>query len=387
LGGVRCWGDNHYGQLGDGTTTGHLTPVDVVDLGSGATSVAAGGQHTCALTTSGGVKCWGENRFGLLGDGTATDRWIPVDVVGLSDGIAVVTTGNNHTCALTTSGGIKCWGWNSVGQLGDGTTSDHPTPVDVEGLGSEAQAVGVGGGHTCALTATSGVKCWGWDGYGQLGNGRILWSAIPIDVVRLGSDMVIIPAGEFPMGCDPTHNGGYECLPDELPMRTIYLDAYQIDRYEVTNTQYAQCVAASSCTAPAYNYSYTRISYYNNPVYDYYPVIGVNWYQASDYCTWVGKRLPTEAEWEKATRGTSVRAFPWGYLPPDCTLVNFLDSTGTGTYCIGDTSQVGNYPLGASPYGALDMAGNVYEWVNDWYQSDYYSVSPYSNPPGPETGT
>lgn len=205
---------------------------------------------------------------------------------------------------------------------------------------------------------------------------------------NIPGDMITIPAGTFQMGCDPNHNSGYSCNSYELPLHTVTLDAYQIDKYEVTNAQYALCVAAGNCAAPANNSSYTRTSYYNNPTYANYPVIYVSWQDAANYCTWAGKRLPTEAEWEKAGRGTSVTAYPWGDDSPTCSLVNGnMSNEIISGYCVGDTSAVGSYPSGASPYGVMDMAGNVWEWVNDWYSSSYYSTSPASNPPGPATGS
>jgi formylglycine-generating enzyme required for sulfatase activity len=182
-------------------------------------------------------------------------------------------------------------------------------------------------------------------------------------------EMVCVPAGEFLMGS--TDDDPY-AEDDEKPQHAVYLDAFWIDKYEVTNAQYRACVKAGACEEPRP----CDIDDYNAPEQ---PVVCVSWDDAQDYAAWAGGRLPTEAEWEKAARGTDGRIYPWGNSPPDCNKANYGD-------CAGKTLPVGSHPDGASPYGALDMAGNVWEWVADWYDPDYYSQSPGRSPQGPESG-
>ena len=201
-----------------------------------------------------------------------------------------------------------------------------------------------------------------------------------------GMVMVYVPEGEFEMGTSDEQRDHwiekYGWDPDwnynEQPIHTVYLDAFWIDRTEVTNGQYALCVAEGACQEPSSSESAKRTSYYGNPEFQDFPVVYVDWYMAKAYCAWAGRRLPTEAEWEKAARGTDGRTYPWGE-GIDSTLANY-----GGTDCKDcDTTAVGSYLTGASPYGALDMAGNVWEWVADEYDNRYYLNSPSENPPGP----
>jgi formylglycine-generating enzyme required for sulfatase activity len=180
--------------------------------------------------------------------------------------------------------------------------------------------------------------------------------------------MVDVAASDFSMGCDNTSD---QCVDDELPQHPVTLSAFQIDRTEVTQDQYTACVVAGSCDVPSCAWDCELTNY---------PATCVSWSQAKTYCEWAQKRLPTEAEWEKAARGEQAAKYPWGNADPDCTLAN-LAGCGHGAL------PVGSFETGASPYGALDMAGNVVEMVADWYDETYYATSPAQDPTGPAMGT
>ncbi|MFZ5903220.1 MAG: SUMF1/EgtB/PvdO family nonheme iron enzyme [Chloroflexota bacterium] len=219
-----------------------------------------------------------------------------------------------------------------------------------------------------------------------------------------GVTMRLVPAGEFTMGgsadtayeeCQKLYIGGTcerEWFTDEEPAHTVYLDSFYIDKYEVSNAAYRVCVNSGACRPPTETGSYSRSSYYGNSAHDDYPVIYVTWDMANAYCEWRGARLPTEAEWEKAARGPDGLLYPWGNSF-DGSRANFCDTNcsfdwANKSYDDGyaDTAPVDAYPSGASVYGIFNLAGNVWEWVADWYDSSYYANSPYENPPGPSSG-
>jgi formylglycine-generating enzyme required for sulfatase activity len=203
--------------------------------------------------------------------------------------------------------------------------------------------------------------------------------------------MVFIPVGEFLMGSDPETDPYYWGA--EGPSHKVYVDSFWIYQTEVTNAMYQACVEDKGCPRPLRNESRMVQDYYTNPNYANYPVIQVSWVYADAYCKWAGGRLPREAEWEKAARGVDGRLFPWGNDGINANLASFC-----GTNCpeairekvddgFREIAPVGSFPEGASPYGALDMAGNVWEWVFDYFSTGFYQIAPYDNPKGPLSGS
>lgn len=211
--------------------------------------------------------------------------------------------------------------------------------------------------QTAALAATSTFTATPQPTLG-IGSTRVS----PLD----GMVQVFVPAGDFLMGSTANDAEAYN---DEKPQHRVYLDAYWIDSTEVTKEQYQKCVASGKCAAPTCSGTEPGN----------HPAVCVAWRDAENYCVWAGRRLPTEAEWEKAARGIDGRKYPWGNDPPDDRRLNSDNA-------VGSTTPVGAYPTGVSPYGALDMAGNVWEWVSDWYGENYYLNALLRNPTGPDLG-
>ncbi|ULA62384.1 MAG: FGE-sulfatase domain-containing protein [Nitrospira sp.] len=198
-----------------------------------------------------------------------------------------------------------------------------------------------------------------------------------------GAPMVFIPEGSFPMGVPHGDRDGGR---DEYPRHDVFVSEFYIDKFELTNSRYLEFVKATKHRIPQNPTNATRNLWQGDTITESLadrPVINVDWADANAYCQWAGKRLPTEAEWEKAAKGTADRRFPWGNVEPTNKHLNFNQQW------IGEKTlmPVGSYELGKSPFGVYDVAGNVWEWVNDWYDAKYYEKSPAKNPTGPETGT
>jgi hypothetical protein len=208
-GGARCWGNNQYGQLGDGTCVHSVTPVSVKSLPERLTAIAGGSSHTCARTYD-AVKCWGENTHGELGDGTTLDRYTPAAVVGLGAvPIADITLGNNYSCAVVTAKPpvghiIQCWGYNPLGQLGDGTNTNRHEPIRVSGVEGGVYSMSAGSFHACAVVETAvwpnppaarAVKCWGLNDYGQLGEPPHTVRYTPVPIAGLRDGVSAVTAG------------------------------------------------------------------------------------------------------------------------------------------------------------------------------------------------
>lgn len=198
----------------------------------------------------------------------------------------------------------------------------------------------------------------------------LLWLAAHPAMAAVPDDMVLVPAGEFSMGSP-------EGDPDEKPAHKVQISAFFMDKYEVTVKQYAAFLQESGGDRPAEWKTMNKTANQNRPV------MGVDWAEAARYCKWVGKRLPTEAEWEKAARGTDGRLYPWGNDPPTPLHANYGKKEWNNHEAL---VPVGTLEAGKSPYGIYDMAGNVWEWVSDWYDNDYYKNSPSDSPAGPPTG-
>lgn len=228
-----------------------------------------------------------------------------------------------------------------------------------------------GAGGTGATGGSSNAGRGGSGGRPQTGGGRGGTSA---EGFACASDaepgeMVTVPAGDFLMGCNEDVDD--DCSDDERPLHTVTLSEFEIDVTEVTQDQYAACVSAGDCPEPECDWNCERTDY---------PASCLTFAAANSYCEWAGKRLPTEAEWEKAARGEDGAKYPWGNDEPDCELANMGG-------CGEAAAPVGSVPDGASPYGVLDMAGNMVEYVSDWYSPTYYETSPTTDPQGPESGT
>jgi formylglycine-generating enzyme required for sulfatase activity len=335
----QCPGDAGYGQVDEGC--GACEDLDGDDRGWGC----AAGPDCDDLDMNNWLSCATCTDYDGDGSFAECDDYVTVDGPDCDD----LDLNNWLSCATCLDGDTDsyfagCDAYLSI--LGPDCDNAHDTTYP-------------GATETCRDGLDN--QCPGDPGYGT---------------VDEGCPMAFIPAGCFDMG-DSSDGCAYS---DGCPVHNVCLPSFYMDVYEVTNAAYKACVDASGCPAPISSISFSRSSYYGNPAYNNFPVIYVNWNHATAYCTWAGKRLPTEAEWEYAARGgQSGKRYPWGdsISPADASYGwNYLDSSEVGSFA-------------ANGYGLYDMSGNVWEWVNDWYLATYYTgrPNPDNDPPGPASGT
>ena len=253
MGDLKCWGENFYGQLGDGTETAQLIPTKTIGLPLNMKQVSSGSAHTCAVSSLGDVWCWGRNAFGQLGGGTPSffdNQLTPIKVTGLSLGAEQVSVGTAHSCAIDQAGGVKCWGLNVEGELGNGTNFASTNPVSVVGLASGTKQISIGQSFSCALTAAGGVKCWGSNSSGQLGNGTTVASSQPVDVMGLSSGVAQIDVDSdsvfaLMLTGDLMAWGGGNLMPVSIPMSGDRIESISLGRGHfcfITNKGALKCL-------------------------------------------------------------------------------------------------------------------------------------------------
>jgi|ETNmetMinimDraft_14_1059893.scaffolds.fasta_scaffold15010_2 alpha-tubulin suppressor-like RCC1 family protein len=249
-GSASCWGSNQFGQIGDGTTTDRHTPTTIDGFGSGRTAVgiSAGGEHTCAILDDGSVSCWGSNQFGQIGDGTTTDRHTPTTIDGFGSGRTAVgiSAGSKHTCAILDDGSVSCWGSNQFGQIGDDSVTDRLLPVSIDLNGNKsATSITSGAFHTCAILDDGSVSCWGHSAKGQLGYGDTEFRRAPTPTMSLGTSRsaIALSLGTYHT-CALLDDGGVKCWGDNEYGQLG--DGTEIDSYSPSSSVLVNVMRISS---------------------------------------------------------------------------------------------------------------------------------------------
>ena len=318
--------------------------------------------------------------FSTIAVAGATGCYWPGDV--WTEGLVTDTGGEVETCSTYCCPGERICNAGDLYMCADNGTGYSLFRECLNGCESSAckNCIPKCGTSECGMDPVCGTQnCGNCTGTDVCVAGECVWQVGDYTVSCSGGEC-LVPAGSFWMGCNSAVDSN--CYSDESPYHEVTLSGYYMDKTEVTVDAYGECVTAGSCTAPSTGGSCNwGVSGRGG-----HPVNCVNWTQAREYCAWVGKRLPTEAEWEKAARGTDGRKYPWGNETATCEYaVMYEGGNGCGT---GSTWDVcGKSPSGDSPYGLCDMSGNVWEWVSDWYDSDYYTNSPSSNPTNTVSGS